>query len=965
MNLLPFIDIQLLKDTIAKFCPDSQLSQEERRRNSIGSVFCYRYDSNCTETIPAPVPNIGLTDIAACSSCAKVIDNPLSRGVPFKPQLLKGTVLPYPGFPTLNVLPIASVELVRVGLNCFGFASKYPNMILSLHRLPELPPLEVLAQTVVGRSVFVNWPMMHESRVVALSDEKQEIRLIKGQIKARKFSDQESDRWLAESIAMTQTYHIGNGSPGSGGLVMGEVKVRMRVLPLQGMKTNPASGSTKKLFGRQEADVPLQLALLQAPAPDPRFIERGPMTLVERYPVGSAVVLTKGKYRGCFGVVAGIADERNVAVKVQTLPAESPFGLAIARSVHESYISSADAARTLKMDGRVFGKITGRLQFEQDKYDLGLNLKASNGMCVVGYTRKKVIPLADKKQNKWMAGDTLLVIGSSDPDGGDDGGERIIWEYTPKAIRLIESYRQKFPQLFAALKKMPDEKKYDAQKVFGPNGESWLPLIRSWLDNHETAKIPRSPVTTDSMSYEAIAAVQKAADVRSLALKKAGYPKELLIKIPGNALYREGSTGATDVLLASDLNNNDSPRLGDRVVNLCADGVPFGARGTVVAIHEAATTGSVEVVMDEEFVGGNTLQGACSNFRGRLCRWAHLLKVEPDHADRLVEKMVPKGTGKAVVKKILTTMEREVNLEKSTPLKKEGNALSVAGVKPSGIVTTAATDVVSAKAQLDVNARDRAQSTGRGKQGVWKEARGPPKDGAGFATKGKRGSSATTGVTRWNALTQSLKTEAQLKSVLGIAPSTRACADSRPDAVDASASLKAALGIIPSDQASACMATPPPTSQTAADKLLQLLTKKQQPTQVMHTNTQPPTKPVSAFNFTYVIEGEEAKGGSFPPANNVPPNHQSTSYSMNLQSMPMPMPPFVGPQDANYQYSSSAPVLAPPVSLGLSNEQYPPLGAQASTQPKTTTQVQGHHAAHVAPQQAQFSMVPSHVAGKR
>ena len=107
------------------------------------------------------------------------------------------------------------------------------------------------------------------------------------------------------------------------------------------------------------------------------------------------------------------------------------------------------------------------------------------------------------------------------------------------------------------------------------------------------------------MSYEAVAAVEKAADVRTLALAKSGYPKESLIKIPGAALYGEGSTGATDVLLASDLNQKESPQLGDRVVNLCAEGIPFGARGTVIGIHEAKTTGSVEVVMDEGVHGRN------------------------------------------------------------------------------------------------------------------------------------------------------------------------------------------------------------------------------------------------------------------------------------------------------------------------------------------------------------------------
>jgi len=56
--------------------------------------------------------------------------------------------------------------------------------------------------------------------------------------------------------------------------------------------------------------------------------------------------------------------------------------LAIARSVQDSYVSSVDAARILKIHPVVFGKIMGWLQFQQARYDLGLNLKAADGTCV-------------------------------------------------------------------------------------------------------------------------------------------------------------------------------------------------------------------------------------------------------------------------------------------------------------------------------------------------------------------------------------------------------------------------------------------------------------------------------------------------------------------------------------------------------------------------------------------------------
>jgi len=983
VNLLPFIDVQLLKDTIATYCPPSKLNADERRRNSFGKVFCYRYDASCTDTVDSPNKKIGIPDIIQSNSSVSIMDKQHSTGVPFKPELFPGTQIPYPGFPALNVLPFASVELTKIGLNCFGSPSKYPTMVLTLHQMPEIPSLEVLAENIIGKSLFINWPMMHEGRVVAISDEHKEIRIVKGKPKSTPHNDAAMDRWHATSEEMNQMYHIGCGVPGQGGVDIGPITVRLKLLPLQGMKTNPANGAKKKLFGQEEAEVPLQLALWQAPAPDPRFVERGPMTLSERFPENSSVVLTKGKYRGCVGTVVGVVDQKNVGVKVQTLPPELPFGMAIARSVQESYISSIDAARILKMHPGLFGKITGRLQFEQGKYDLGLNLKSADGSCVVGYTRKKIEGPAKGKPNVWTAGDSLLVIGSARTGMEDDSNEdKIKWEYTPKAIRLVETYRRKFPQLFSEIKKAPNERRYDANKIFGPNGEAWLPVIREWLNNTESAKLPRSPVTSDSMSYEAVAAVQRAADVRKLALGKKGWPKESLVKVPGSALYREGTTGATDVLLASDLNSNEAPMLGDRVVNLCADGIPFGLRGTVVGIHEAMTSGAVEVVMDEEFIGGTSLQGACSNFRGKLCLWAHLLKIVPENSENLVGKLVPKGSGKASVDKIISNIERQVKTDKEQQPIQSSWDTSAEG-KANAIVATPDDNGATSPKRSTSRPRstDRTGSTGRGgRQGAWREARGPDEKGYGF--KGER--KGKSGLSRWKVMIKSktqpnaTKQTAELKSLLGVGGDStdknvqqilqRPSADGTPATTGggAEADLKAMLGVggwtsqpPPPLPPQHVQQQQPPKPPTAADALLQMMAQKQQPA-APHPQSFPPPGGRSSFNFTYVPEGKEQ-----PPPQHPTPMHHHIPPPMYPPVAMIPMPPYGPPPPHRYgppfppppppphQHPYHHPGFAPPMGHpvhqppapqrnappappnGPSVEEFPPLGATTAANKKT------------------------------
>lgn len=964
MNLLPFIDIKLLKETIAEYCPVEALNPMERKRNSIGKVFCYRHDNTCTDTVEAPVKNVGLPDIICSQSSVSVIEwNVLGdTSLTFIPQMIPGTKLPYPGFPSLNVLPMANVELVAIGLNCFGTPSKYPTMILSLYSMPELPPLHVLADNILGKSLFINWPLMHEGKLVAISDATKEIRLANGKRKIMVFSKVDSERWQSDAEAISQAYYSGNGRVGSGGVQIGEVQIRLRLLPLQGMKTNPSNGATKKVFGKQEADVPLQLALWQAPAPDPRFIERGPMTLKFRYPEGCQVILTKGKNRGCLGTVVGIADEKTVGVRVSTLPPEMPFGLAIARSVQDSYLSSADAARILKLHPGVFGKVMGRLQFEQGKYDLGLNLKSADGSCVVGYTRKKVDAgdkkgrAGNKREDAWAAGDSVLVVGSrNEIVEDDDNDERIQWEYTPNAIRLVEAYRNQFPQLFSAMNKKTNERRYDAIDVFGPNGEAMLPVIREWLNKHETAKLPRSPVTTNSMSVEAAMAVQKAADVRSLALKKKGYPKESLFKIPGSALYREGSTGPTDVILACDLNDGRGPELGDRVVNLCADGVPFGARGTVIGIHDAAKTGSVEVLMDEEFIGGTSLQGHCANFRGKLCLWSHLLKIAADNTDVLVDKLIS-HTQKhdpvdRAVGKIISTAQREVKT--SNIVKKTTTSQNAKNLEPTNLYKPHSSSQTNATTPN--RSSSRTESTGRNRV-AWREARGPDEKGVGFK-RTKKGTPS--GLTKWkNAvksksspreLTVSVdETAASLKKILKI--SSESTEKSVPVIADHSDSvdnhLKAILGvnstvsstgmqepssqINPSEGLKAILGVSitngpensPPHVQpaNAADKLLQMMAGRQSHA----TNFQNiPVQPF--FNFTYVEEGKEAPSPPQPPAMALPYPNFSVPPQMNV-----PMPQFVSPGYGFPQPPNFNPQFAH-VAPGPSLDEFPPINGAAKS----------------------------------
>ncbi len=761
-------------------------------------------------------------------------------------------------------------------------------------------------------------------QIVAVSDSSCEVRMVKKELKTQKFSPSEIQRWNAVSAMMAESYLVGAGYPGSGGVSIGDVQIRLKVVSLQGMKTSPVDGSSKKLFGKEEADVPIQMALSTSPAPDPRFIERAPLSLKERFPVKSRVVLTKGKYRGCIGTVLGTDDSGKVGVKVQVIPPEPPFGLAIARGVQESFISSNDAAKVLRMDPRIFGRVTGNLFFSPGKYDLGLNLKYKDRRYVLGYTRVKK-DLSDHKNKKreanaWSAGDTVLVIGSnrmSNSEVSDSSGdERVFWEYTPKAVRLVAAYKNAFPNLFAAISKAPDERFYDAKKVFGPKGDEMCARVLEWLKGVETAAMPRLPQTTDAMPVAAVHAVQRAADVRSSTLEKDNAVKKSNVKVPPAALYREASTATTDVLLASEHSVSASPELGDRVANLCASGVPFGARGTVVAVHDPAE-GCVEVVMDEEFIGGSTLQGTCANFRGKLCVWNHLLKISAADSKGIVDNMLPVGAGKAVVNQLMQ------DIQETGPVQ-----VTSEGDVSSEEVTNKAKTPASAPQQLCVAAapgRDptniwesppRSNSALRGgaKRRFWREALGPPEKVVGFTNyrKTKNGFDEWTKLVAPNGLdtgkpyttdsdvegkSQECNSAGLLKAMLGVKSDPVPLPQKTESILSgASAGLKALLGVTSSNSPLKVDQAPPPKA-SAADAFIQMMMKD------IHMPPPPQVMPAqqtsrSAFNFSYVKEGEEQpeeKREAHPPPPLVNPMALMPGYFLPPGPPMHMMPPHMVP----------------------------------------------------------------------
>jgi 5'-3' exoribonuclease 1 len=639
VNLLPFIDAQRMFDAVEQMCPPDKLTKEERDRNTFGQVLIYQSDPNCTETILSCNPEIGLKDIPRCGSVECVGTWSIESTTSFTSELRSGVVIPLAGFPSLHSLAIPSVDIRPIKLNVFGTDSRYKTMVLSVQGLQPNVDMEQLAQVALGRSVYVNWPLAHEARVVALSDGEKEVRRhLDGTIKVTQWEPKERDAWRMKSQMEAAAYTKGRAVPGSGGAEIGAISVRLKVVPLQGMSPEAETGALQKVFGVKEAEVPLQMVMWKSPAPDPRFQERGPPPLEESLPLGCSILcLGSGPLRGCKGKVMKHLESGQVAIRVEVRPAEPPFGVNVAASVQETFIPAHDVVNQVGLRPDILGKVLGSLVVNPGRYDIGLNLKANGRYYTLGYARPRLRAAA-----AWTQGDTVQIIGSIEEEPDRLDAEFAGWELSPKAVRLVQTYMQQFPALFQGLASVPNERTLSATDLFGPGRERMLEGILQWLETLPSARITRVPLTTTALSWDAVQAVERAADVRQRLLYERMTTKEAIL--PFRELVRFNSIDHTHAARDSShdelMNPKEQPLLGDRVVNLCARGVPFGMWGTVIALHRHS--GCVEVVFDEEFIGGGALQGMCSNYRGALVPWAAVAKLQPAVTVKVVAKKASK-----------------------------------------------------------------------------------------------------------------------------------------------------------------------------------------------------------------------------------------------------------------------------------------------------------------------------------
>lgn len=575
---IPFIDESRLLPAMRT--KDHLLSRAEKDRNEFGVTLKFTYSPDVAYTYPSSLVGI-FPDLPYCHCVENIFDLPTMEGLDYHVGLMRGVMLgksAHAGFPSLKTLLHAG-NLGFHGVNVFQQDSRNESMVITMLDVESRTKAE-WAKTLLGRKIHVGFPFLSEAKVVRVSDELFNYSSPSNGIGppvAAPHGPQEIDMWRKKAERIESVYSKRLG------MIVGEVQSLVHVDTLKGLKKTD-EGATIKEYARIEGietDYASQMVVEEVANEDPRFLEQAALPVEEEFPVGSrAFFLGEFNYGRPLEVVGHT--NKKADVWVSTVAAKVPeFGRQIAMDAdrHSPYTPSFAVAKMLGLNALVLSKITSSFQVAMDdnRVNLGLNLKfEAKKLKVLGYSRK------------------------------NDRG----WEYSEKAIQLIQKYMVRFPEFIAGIQRNSQGNIYDAEMFYDPaEAKEKIKEIQAWLKEVESKSFEKVRLDAEQLDSEIVGKIEQAAN------------EAFQIDPPGSGVNKKITGAPRNALLKpSDAEQRLSHQhfgLGDRVVYVQDSGrVPIATRGTVVGKTRTSRTTLLDVVFDVTFMSGTSLEDRCSPFRG-------------------------------------------------------------------------------------------------------------------------------------------------------------------------------------------------------------------------------------------------------------------------------------------------------------------------------------------------------------
>ncbi|KAJ5981371.1 hypothetical protein N7499_001619 [Penicillium canescens] len=583
---IPFIDEKRLLSALKT--KEHLLSADEKGRNDFGTSLKFTYSPDVNFIYPSSMPGV-FPDLPNCRCIENIFDLPAMDGLEPYAGLMDGVHLgqaALAGFPTIKTLPHHG-QLGFHGVCVFQQDSRNESQVITLLDPGSRSSVE-LAKTKLGKRVHVGYPFLQEALVVRVSDELFDYILPPGEQHPVSIphTPQQIEQWKKKASKIENTYSKRLA------MIIGDVESLVHIQLLKGMSKTDA-GATIKEFADipgQETDYALQVVVDDVINPDERFIEREAIPIEEEFPEGSRAFFLGDFNYGRPVHIGGHEDGKVNGLIAAVKGREPEFGRERVRQAEQlcPYMPSYAIARSLRLNPLVLAKITSSftVDVEGTRANLGLNLKfQAKQQKVLGYSRR-----------------------------GETG-----WEFSQKAIDLIQQYMINFPEFIAGIQRNPQGDRYSPTDFY-PEETALLKIkeIKDWLKSVEAKNFERVPLDAEQLDSDIVQLIEQDADNLNLGQpqmqpkKVRGVPRSALLR-PADVEHRLG---------------NQTFKLGDRIVYAQDSGkVPIATRGTVVGLTRTPRTLLLDVVFDVSFMSGTTLGGRCSPFRGQTVLASSALNI--------------------------------------------------------------------------------------------------------------------------------------------------------------------------------------------------------------------------------------------------------------------------------------------------------------------------------------------------
>lgn len=337
-------------------------SAKERERNIHGPHMEFTYSPQQQPSFPSPSPLLPAIELN--HAVLNLVDTDKFR-IPVE-QIKKGRLkeakvdVHYPGFPTLFYIDHIA-ELRKERVKVFEMASQHDNTILTITPSGNADAWHV-AEELIGKTVFINWPHLQEAVVEKVADAKfVYAKDEKGAVQKTQIKDKELRDLEDQVISVTRHYKERKG------IIIGETTVVLICLPITGRKyvlTSQGRVTLEKEWSAIPSFVPFQTVVKDIAVED-SDLEKF-KTIDEIFPIGcQCFSLAPGFYGQPCEVIGINHSGDNVTVKVAISSTHEPDLSEVIEMeealMRDEYCPNYVLAQRLGISGHVLSRLTGTI----------------------------------------------------------------------------------------------------------------------------------------------------------------------------------------------------------------------------------------------------------------------------------------------------------------------------------------------------------------------------------------------------------------------------------------------------------------------------------------------------------------------------------------------------------------------------------------------------------------------------